>query len=70
MYARVKDSCRLPAVRACGGVMFVKGEWVDVPQEHESDALGHEMLEVKPATEKTEKTITIEQTTPVKRGRK
>ena len=48
MFARVKDDCRLPAVRACGGVMFVKGEWVEVPSEHTLDALTHEMLEIKP----------------------
>ena len=48
MFARVKDDCRLPAVRACGGVMFVKAEWVEVPGEHTLDALTHEMLEIKP----------------------
>jgi len=48
MFARVKDDCRLPAVRACGGVMFVKAEWTEVPDEHTLDALTHEMLEIKP----------------------
>ncbi len=48
MFARVKEDCRLPAVRACGGVMFVKAEWVEVPSEHTLDALTHEMLEIKP----------------------
>lgn len=51
MFARVKEDCRLPAVRACGGVMFVKGEWVEVPGEHTLDALTHEMLEIKPVDE-------------------
>ena len=51
MFARVKEDCRLPAVRACGGVMFVKGEWVEVPSEHTLDALTHEMLEIKPIDE-------------------
>lgn len=48
MLARVKEDCRLPAVRACGGVMFVKSEWTEVPDEHTLDALTHEMLEIKP----------------------
>lgn len=48
MFARVKEDCRLPAVRACGGVMFVKAEWTEVPSEHTLDALTHEMLEIKP----------------------
>lgn len=48
MLARVKEDCRLPAVRACGGVMFVKHEWTEVPDEHTLDALTHEMLEIKP----------------------
>lgn len=48
MLARVKEGCRLPAVRACGGVMFVKAEWTEVPAEHTVDALTHEMLEIKP----------------------
>lgn len=51
MFARVKEDCRLPAVRACGGVMFVKVEWVEVPAEHALDALTHEMLEIKPVDE-------------------
>lgn len=51
MFARVKNDCRLPAVRACGGVMFVKDEWVEVPGEHTLDALTHEMLEIKPVDE-------------------
>lgn len=48
MLARVKEDCRLPAVRACGGVMFVKSEWMEVPAEHTLDALMHDMLEIKP----------------------
>lgn len=48
MLARVKEDCRLPAVRACGGVMFAKSEWTEVPAEHTLDALTHDMLEIKP----------------------
>ena len=65
MFARVKEDCRLPAVRACGGVMFVKGEWVEVPSEHTLDALTHEMLEIKPVDEPIAAEVVTEVVTEV-----
>lgn len=34
-------------IRACGGVIFDKAEWVDVPHEHEQDAATNPYLEVR-----------------------
>jgi len=65
MRARVKADYIYPAMRACGGTMFNKTDWTEVPPEQEKSAVVNADLEIEaeePAAHKFIKSIKPEPT--------